>query len=225
MLEAAGVWHDIAAARHGACAIETIHILDGARADGDAPPLVFAANEVGGEAFGWIVENRDLRACLLARARSLPSVRHLAPCAATGFAVADGMASVTTGDGTFRARLAVGADGRHSAVRDWMGIGAREWTYGQQAVIACVAHAEPHGHVAVEHFRPEGPFAILPMADDETGRHRSSIVWTVHDATDPQAWPEDVFNAGLAARFPRAVRRGGDGRPALRVSAEPVPCP
>lgn len=211
VLEAAGVWPSLESAGRGPCPIDTIHILDGALA-GDAPPLVFDAGEVGGRSFGWIVENRDFRASLFTTAKALPNVRHVAPCAAIDFAVEDSGASVTTDQGVFSARLIVGADGRHSAVRDWMKIDTRTWSYGQQAVIACVAHDHPHDNIAVEHFRSEGPFAILPMADDADGRHRSSVVWTVHDqgrgrGSGPLHWPEPVFNAGLTSRFPARYGR------------------
>jgi 2-octaprenyl-6-methoxyphenol hydroxylase len=42
-----------------------------------------------------------------------------------------------------------------------------------------VRHERPHGGIAHEIFYPTGPFAILPLIDDEEGRHRSAIVWTV----------------------------------------------
>ena len=203
VLEAAGVWADLEKMRHGACPIETIHILDGP-GTAAAPPLVFDSGEVGGRSFGWIVENRDFRSCLFARVAALPSVRHIAPCAVTGFTVQENDVAVTTEQGVFHAPLVIGADGKHSFVREAMGIGTRGWDYGQQAVVACVSHQNPHRNIAVEHFRAEGPFAILPMMDDDQGRHRSSIVWTVHGDGNktPLRWDDAAFNAGLTARFP-----------------------
>jgi 2-octaprenyl-6-methoxyphenol hydroxylase len=41
-----------------------------------------------------------------------------------------------------------------------------------------VRHEHPHHNAAQERFLPAGPFAMLPMTDDEEGHHRSSIVWT-----------------------------------------------
>src|SRR5207244_1647990 len=55
-----------------------------------------------------------------------------------------------------------------------------------------------HRGVAVEHFLPAGPFAILPMREN-----RSSIVWTEDAALAPRlvALPEAEFAAELGARF------------------------
>ncbi|MDQ3478290.1 MAG: FAD-dependent monooxygenase, partial [Pseudomonadota bacterium] len=39
-------------------------------------------------------------------------------------------------------------------------------------------HERPHENVAYEIFYPSGPFALLPMTDDDGG-HRSAIVWSV----------------------------------------------
>src|SRR3546814_4576701 len=33
--------------------------------------------------------------------------------------------------------------------------------------------------------RPSGPFALLPLVDDEAGRHRSAFVWTVAEKDGP----------------------------------------
>jgi len=61
-----------------------------------------------------------------------------------------------------------------------------------------VLHDRPHAGIAVEHFLPAGPFAILPM----TGS-RSSIVWTERAelAAGLLALPDAAFAAELAARF------------------------
>jgi 2-octaprenyl-6-methoxyphenol hydroxylase len=61
-----------------------------------------------------------------------------------------------------------------------------------------VRHERPHRGIAVEHFLPAGPFAILPM----TG-NRSSIVWTERAELAPRliALSDAAFSAELAARF------------------------
>ncbi|HKS89068.1 MAG TPA: FAD-dependent monooxygenase, partial [Stellaceae bacterium] len=95
-------------------------------------------------------------------------------------------------------RLIAAADGRDSPLRHMAGIGAVEWRYPQIGIVATVAHERPHAGIAVEHFLPAGPFAILPM----TG-NRSSIVWTEHADFAPHllALPDREFAAELAARF------------------------
>lgn len=47
--------------------------------------------------------------------------------------------------------------------------------YNQHALVFNVSHEKSHEYGAVEHFLPNGPFAILPLQD----LHHSSIVWTI----------------------------------------------
>lgn len=72
-----------------------------------------------------------------------------------------------------RARLVVAADGRGSKLRGEAGIKIIEWSYPQTAIIATVSHESDHGGRAVQHFLPNGPFALLPLVE-----RRLSVVWT-----------------------------------------------
>lgn len=83
-------------------------------------------------------------------------------------------ARLTLDDGRIvSARLAVGADGRRSRLREAAGIGIVERDYRQVGIVTVVAHELSHRGRAVQHFLPSGPFAILPMKGD-----RSCITWT-----------------------------------------------
>jgi 2-octaprenyl-6-methoxyphenol hydroxylase len=198
VIEAAGAWD---ALRQDACAIDDIKITE----SGSPTLLEFLVREVGETSFGWIVENRKLRAALYDRLEALKNARHIAPARVTDFERDEHGVTVHLADGRkIRAKLVVGADGRRSFTREWMGIGTRGWNYRQRGVVCIVHHEKPHNNIAVEDFRGEGPFAILPMCDDEKGRHRSSIVWTEHGPERKSAarWDEKTFNAALAERFP-----------------------
>ncbi|HEU4839478.1 MAG TPA: UbiH/UbiF/VisC/COQ6 family ubiquinone biosynthesis hydroxylase [Micavibrio sp.] len=198
VIEAAGAWD---ALRDDACAIDDIKISE----SGSPTLLEFLVREVGEASFGWIVENRKLRAALYDRLKALKNARHIAPACVTDFERDENGVTVHLADGgKIRAKFVVGADGRKSFTREWMGIGTRGWNYRQRGVVCIVHHEKPHNNIAVEDFRGEGPFAILPMCDDEKGRHRSSIVWTEHGPERKSAgrWDEKTFNAALAERFP-----------------------
>jgi len=99
---------------------------------------------------------------------------------------------------TVSGRLLVAADGKGSRLREAAGIRALRRIYRQQSLIATVTHERPHRGVAVEHFLPAGPFAILPMLGN-----RSSIVWT--DQADRVAQlltlDQDGFDAEIARLF------------------------
>ncbi|HTW52805.1 MAG TPA: UbiH/UbiF/VisC/COQ6 family ubiquinone biosynthesis hydroxylase [Stellaceae bacterium] len=170
-------------------------------ADDNSPFFLhYDHKELGGDApLGYIVENRLLRRALFERARGLPSFRLLAP-RIVGTVTADDSATVATlGDATrIHARLVAAADGKDSPLRQAAGIRTVEWRYKQIGIVTTVAHERPHAGIAVEHFLPAGPFAILPM----TG-NRSSIVWTEDAALAPHLvrLPDAQFAAELSARF------------------------
>lgn len=198
VIEACGVWDRLA---DEACPINDIRIME----NGSAVLLEFLVKDVGGETFGWIVENRKLRAALYKKLENLKGATHLAPARVSGFSRDDDGVTVALADGRqVRGKLVVGADGKKSFTREWMGIGVRGWSYRQRGLVCIVTHEHPHENIAVEDFRGDGPFAILPMADDENGQHRSSIVWTEHGPERQSAlhWDEKTFNAALAERFP-----------------------
>ncbi|MGB0719574.1 MAG: UbiH/UbiF/VisC/COQ6 family ubiquinone biosynthesis hydroxylase [Bdellovibrionales bacterium] len=198
VLERAGVWADM---QDKACPIENIEIFDG-----DSPLLLnFLSEEVGGQPFGWIVDNAEFKDVLIAKLARLQNVTHIAPAAVGGFDVQDDHASVTLADGRIlRGKLVIGADGRGSTMREFMDVETRQWSYNQRAVICCIGHENPHHNAAVEHFWPQGPFAVLPMHDDAGGTHRSSIVFTEHGPKRRSLMrlSDQEFETALAARMP-----------------------
>ena len=198
VLQAAGMWQNILK--------DCAPILDIRVADGDAPGFLhFCADADGnGAPFGWIIENRLLRKALFENVQQFDTVTHLAPAAAVSFFENDKNAGVVLDNGIrIEAALRIGADGRQSATRDHLGIDVKAWSYDQTAIVCNVVHALDHESVAVEHFLPAGPFAILPMTDDDAGQHRSSVVWTVdtEDAADLLAQTPADFDAGLQDLF------------------------
>ena len=172
--------------------------------------LDFLKSEADGKTFGWIVENSDLRAAMMKTLSALKNIEHRASVKVTDFEVDEKTAQVILPDGeTIHAKLVVGADGKKSFTRGWMDVPVREWGYNQRAVICTAIHEHPHNNTAVEHFWPGGPFAVLPMADDEQGRHRSSVVFTEHgpEKNSVMKLDDDSFNAELNKRFPESYGR------------------
>jgi 2-octaprenyl-6-methoxyphenol hydroxylase len=198
VLQALELWPRIAA--------EAEPILEIRVADDNAPLFLHydhrelgSAVAEGGAPFGWIVENRVLRRALVEHARSLPSLALFAPLAVDRVLASAGAAWASLSGGRqLMARLVAAADGAQSPLRRAAGIRTVEWRYPQTAIVTTVRHERPHAGVAVEHFLPPGPFAILPM----TG-NRSSIVWTEREELAPRllALSDSAFAAELAARF------------------------
>ena len=72
-----------------------------------------------------------------------------------------------------------------------------------RAMVTGLFHEKPHGNTAWEIFYPAGPFALLPLLDDDHGRHRSALVWTVaeKDAAGVIAMNDAMFVNEVAARM------------------------
>ena len=86
----------------------------------------------------------------------------------------------------------------NSPLRRAAGIKTVEWRYRQTGIVTTVRHRLPHNGVAVEHFLPAGPFAILPMTGD-----RSSIVWTERAELAPRLI--DLSDADFAGSSRRGL--------------------
>ena len=197
VLEGVGLWPGISA--------DAEPILEIRVADDDSPLFLhydhrdLSAPGAAAPPLGYIVENRVLRRALIERARTLPTLRLLAPQTVEAVTRDDAAAVATLGDGTtLSARLVAAADGKDSPLRKSAGIRTVAWGYPQIGIVTTVAHERPHAGIAIEHFLPAGPFAILPM----TG-NRSSLVWTEDAALAPHLvkLPDAEFAAELRARF------------------------
>lgn len=202
VLRDAGVWDRLGALP---CPIRRIRVSDG-RLGGRPSPLhlTFDAAAAGEDAFGWMVEARHLRIALNAQLPDLPGLVVAAPATVAGMERTAEGACVRLGDGrAIRTRLVVAAEGRESATRAAAGIPVTRWDYGQDAIVAAVRHDRPHGHAAVEHFLPAGPFAILPLPGEDGDGRTSAIVWTERRAQAARLWALDAagFARELARRF------------------------
>ena len=136
---------------------------------------------------GWMHENRHLRAALRDRAEAGANLWLLWKSSVASVERGEHDVMVALADGRkLCAPLLVAADGRNSPAREAAGIRVARWRYDHHAIVSTLRHERPHDHVAYEIFYPTGPFALLPMTDDEVG-HRSAIVWSV-PAGDAAGW-------------------------------------
>ncbi len=159
--------------------------------------LVFDAADAGEPNLGCIAENRLVQAALLDAFESRGG--RLLQGEVTGLRVQDREVIVETTVGPFSTRLAVGADGARSKVRDLIGLTADSSSYRQTAIVANVSTARPHERTAWQRFLGTGTLAFLPLADGS-----SSVVWSAD---------EDGAQALLAAsdaEFERELQRQSD---------------
>lgn len=193
VLDALGLWTDLGP---NAAPILEIRIAD----DGSPLFLHYDYRELATvPALGYIVENQVLRRALIDRVGSLPNLAFHAPRTVLSVSTSPlGAVATLSGGRQIKARLVAAADGQRSPLRLAAGIGTVEWRYRQTGIVTTVRHERPHHGIAVEHFLPAGPFAILPM----TG-NRSSIVWTERSELAPRLveLSDGAFAAELRARF------------------------
>jgi 2-octaprenyl-6-methoxyphenol hydroxylase len=152
-----------------AAPLVAVRIIDDTRRLLRAPEVMFAATEIGLEAFGHNIENRHLIAALQRRAAELNIRRITAPALAVTSESAG--ATIKLADRSLRARLVVGADGQHSLCRAAAGIATTKRAYPQTALTLNLAHLKPHHDVTTEFHTEHGPFTLVPLP----GR-RSSLV-------------------------------------------------
>ncbi|MGS1016080.1 UbiH/UbiF/VisC/COQ6 family ubiquinone biosynthesis hydroxylase [Allosphingosinicella humi] len=181
------------------CPIRTIHVSDGLAPGG----LVFDPPE-DDEPLGMMFENRLLRSALRESALAAPRLTLAMPAKAAEVVRDAAGVRVTLEDGRkLTAPLLVGAEGRASPTREAANIPIARWSYDHSAMVATVTHERPHENVAYEIFYPAGPFAILPMLDDESGKPRSAIVWSVSErnAAAMAGLPDRAFAAEVERRM------------------------
>ncbi len=176
LLDALGVWERI---ELDAEPMTKIEITDSALDDGIRPTLVsYDARTESGAIAAYMVPSETLKAELYRLVAADTSIEWAAPADAAGLEAGEFSNTIELSDGRkIAARLVVAAEGRQSKLRDAAGIKTVSWGYEQTGIVATVAFAEPHGGVAIQHFLPGGPFAVLPLKDN-----RACITWSAASA-------------------------------------------
>jgi 2-polyprenylphenol 6-hydroxylase len=167
ILQAAGAWDGILRSSP----YERMRIWHERVAPVSAGALVFDAADVGEPNLGYITENRVLQAALLDAFTAADG--RIEAGQLVGLQIGAECVTVETSGGALAARLVIGADGAHSAVRQAVGVTADSSDYRQTAIVATVATERPHEKTAWQRFMHDGTLAFLPLADGT-----SSIVWS-----------------------------------------------
>ncbi len=195
LLEAIGIWPQLA---DRAQPMLGMKITDSRRNDAVRPLFLDIDQPLAnGEPFAFMIQNRDLLGLLEAQVSARGVT--LLPAAVSRIVTGERGVDIRLADASqHHARLLVGADGVQSRVRRVSGIATINHDYRRSAIVATLAHEEEHHGIAVQHFLPAGPFAMLPLC----GR-RSSIVWTERrdDAAAMLQLSDEDFLAEVERRF------------------------
>ena len=202
MYEAMGLWEQVSAA---ATPVTRIHISD----QGNFGFSHIDARQQNVEALGYVVINRVLGSVLQKALADVHDLEIFCPARITAAQPAPDRATVALehGDGRteeLECRLLVAADGARSAVRDMLGITAKQVAYGQRAIVGNLLPEKPLQNCAYERFTSNGPLAMLPITDGRAG-----FVWTVaeENADRVLALDNDAFLAELQQAFGQRLGR------------------
>jgi len=213
LLQSCGAWQLLPPER--VFAYERMVVWDAGGAAHGAGSLTFDCAEIGEPNLGFIVDGRALneacrRAAALAGAVGIEaSVRSVA--------LGSTFARIGLADGReLDGKLLIAADGAASKTRELLGIETAGHAYHQDALVAHVRTAEPHGASAWQRFLPAGPLAFLPLPDG-----RSSIVWSVGRAEAQRLRALDATGFAAALRSASAAVLG-DVELTTRVASYPL---
>lgn len=215
LFESIGVWAAVRDAR--AHPYRRMRVWDAAGGE----ELRFDADAFAVQQLGWIVEHALLQDRLWAALRQ-SNVTVRCPASVVALEPNEDGVTLELDDGLrVEARIAIAADGGHSALRQLAGIAANTADYGQRGVVAYIATGHAHEDTAWQRFLPTGPLAFLPCAPWPDAANVSSIVWTLPDAEAARVIALD--DAAFAEEITRAfASRLGDVRPLGKRIAFPL---
>ena len=173
-MEKLGLWPDVLPR---AAALSTMQIIDGTDRLLRAPVVAFKSEEIGLSAFGYNMPNQALIAAFDRAIAAEPNITAFAVAAETIEIGSEAVQITLTDAVEIRADFVVGADGRQSKTREAAGVGLRNWSYPQTALVMNFAHTVPHHDVSTEFHTASGPFTQVPLPG-----MRSSLVWVVAPA-------------------------------------------
>jgi 2-octaprenylphenol hydroxylase len=191
LLEICGVWQGLPQDR--AFAYERMSVWDARSEPHGKGSLTFDCAELGEPNLGSIVEGGALKSGC-ARAATAAGVVTIEAGVEEILSHRAGVRVRLTDGRTVGAHLLIAADGTESRTRGLLGIGTAGHAYHQDALVAHVRTAKPHGRAAWQRFCPTGPLAFLPLPDG-----RSSIVWSLPrvEAARLHALDARAFGAAL----------------------------
>lgn len=169
-LESLGLWQGLS--------LQAQPLLEIHTSNGEGQTLILDQKDSGGEPFGHMIEEHLLREVLAEAVQKCPLIDWQEALSISQLNLHQDFVEITLSDKTtHQTSLLIGADGRQSAIREFLQFPKFEWSYNQWGIVCTYAHSNSHHGRAYEKFLSTGPFAILPL----TG-NRSAIVWSAENS-------------------------------------------
>lgn len=128
--------------------------------------LSFQASEAGLSKLGVMVENNALQLALWTKLRTLKNVDLRAGATLDKLNARTKTVVLSQGD-TLSYDLLLGCDGANSKVAQLAGFYYRGWDYDQRCLLVNVSLEKPIEPETWEVFRPQGPYALLPLTEQQ----------------------------------------------------------
>lgn len=214
ILNRVGVWDSIS--QQHCCPYLGMQV---SQAHGSAT-LRFDAEDINESCLGYIAENRTIQAALSRQWAKYPNLQIYTNQSLTWLRQNRDSIQIGLKDGSFKAKLVVGADGADSQVRQLGNFNSSAKDYRHTALVAHLKTQYPHQWQARQIFLETGPLAFLPLslrsglevqtgalpASAETERY-VSIVWSgpADMIAQLQHADEMQFLAGINQWMPEAL--------------------
>jgi 2-octaprenyl-6-methoxyphenol hydroxylase len=155
-----------------AAALRAMRLVDDTGRLIRAPEVKFSSEEIGLDAFGYNIANRDLMSALEDRAGEIANLVRFDD-EADRIGPDEAIVTISTKGGqSIFAHLVAGADGRQSLSRVAAGIDVRQRALNQAALTFNISHSRPHKNISTEFHTSHGPCVFVPLPGN-----RSSVVW------------------------------------------------
>jgi 2-octaprenyl-6-methoxyphenol hydroxylase len=126
--------------------------------------------------FGFVIENFYIHNCLKNKALAQNNITIICPNSYQDIIFEKNQSIITLDNQKqITTKLILACDGKLSPLRTKFNINTFQKSYQQVALVFNIHHTKPHQNIALEKFLPDGPFAVLPLKNNQ----ESSIVWTL----------------------------------------------
>ena len=161
--ESLNVWEVL---KEDATPISKIRLLDDTSRLIRAPELTFDCSEIELDAFGYNILNQDLIQNLNVFCGKLKNITRIESKVVLLNSDDQSIKIHLENNQEIACQLCVGADGRNSVVRDFIGSEISQRDYGQSAMVLNLKHSIPHQNISTEFHTSNGPFTLVPLGGE-----------------------------------------------------------
>jgi len=169
-LEKISLWQHL---KKYAADVNNIHVMHNYQPE----TLSFTKDELGlSGALGYMIDGSSLKQTLFSLIKEIKLIKLIKSVGYRDVSFEGDICNLTLEDGTsLKPDLVIVSDGRNSIIKDkYFGYSVNK-CYGEAAFVFNIRHEKAHNNAALEHFLPTGPFATLPLLD----QNESAVVWSV----------------------------------------------